>query len=210
MDSAGAPVLAELYGVTASSHHTTLGDLDGNGSSDLVATHNVLGFDRVSVTLNLVGGISQHPANQLSEEGQDVTFSVETTFPEPVEYRWRHNGRELSDGFSLFCATVAGVTTATLTLHRPTVFDAGEYDVVIRSSCLQLISHSANLLVQSDECLGDLNGSRTIGIDDLTVLLSNFGQPQNVPPDGGDLNCDDAVGLSDLTLLLSVFGTNCP
>jgi len=58
------------------------------------------------------------------------------------------------------------------------------------------------------ECVGDLNGDRTVGLDDLAVLLTNFGAPDAMPEDG-DVDGDADVDLADLTLLLAAFGTTC-
>ena len=59
-------------------------------------------------------------------------------------------------------------------------------------------------------CPGDLDGDGTIGLGDLSVLLSNFGTVSGAEPEDGDLTGDGAVDLGDLSALLSVFGTTCP
>jgi probable HAF family extracellular repeat protein len=60
------------------------------------------------------------------------------------------------------------------------------------------------------ECLfhGDLNDDRTISLDDLSLLLSDYGCTGFVCP--GDITDDGRVDLSDLALLLSAYGTTCP
>lgn len=54
-------------------------------------------------------------------------------------------------------------------------------------------------------CLGDLNFSGAVGLEDLAVLLTNFGATINGYRNG-DLNCDGRVDLTDLAMLLSRFG----
>jgi hypothetical protein len=57
---------------------------------------------------------------------------------------------------------------------------------------------------------GDLDGDCAVGLQDLTILLSNFGDTSGVNYSNGDLDADGDVDLSDLTRLLSVYGTTCP
>lgn len=52
---------------------------------------------------------------------------------------------------------------------------------------------------------GDLTGDCNVAIDDLIILLSNFGSPQGTFP-RGDVDHDGDVDISDLTLLLSNWG----
>jgi|GEM_PF-1832804 len=59
------------------------------------------------------------------------------------------------------------------------------------------------------DCPGDITGDGQVALDDLGILLSNFGTPSGATPDDGDLNGDGAVDLADLALLLSAFGTVC-
>jgi hypothetical protein len=58
-------------------------------------------------------------------------------------------------------------------------------------------------------CPGDLDGNRTVDINDLSTLLSNYGTLEGAALADGDLNGDGAVDLDDLTLLLSNFGATC-
>lgn len=57
------------------------------------------------------------------------------------------------------------------------------------------------------DCPSDLNGDRVVGLDDLSILLGNFGQPGG--PDDGDLDGDGEITLADLSILLGAFGTEC-
>lgn len=51
---------------------------------------------------------------------------------------------------------------------------------------------------------GDVNGDNTVNVNDLTMLLDNFGAVgENVP---GDVNNDSIVNVNDLTILLDNFG----
>jgi len=69
------------------------------------------------------------------------------------------------------------------------------------------LNHNGRL--DSCECLGDVTGDRRIGLDDLALLLSNFGRPSGATTEDGDIDGDQAVTLLDLAILLSRFGTLC-
>jgi len=55
------------------------------------------------------------------------------------------------------------------------------------------------------DCPADLNGSGTVDLDDLNIVLSNFGQQTS----NGDVNGDGVVDLDDLNAVLAAFGTSC-
>lgn len=54
-------------------------------------------------------------------------------------------------------------------------------------------------------CGGDITGDMQVSLDDLAVLLSNFGRAG-----AGDLNGSCLVDLADLAILLANFGMSCP
>ncbi|MCC6361416.1 MAG: M28 family peptidase [Phycisphaerales bacterium] len=58
-------------------------------------------------------------------------------------------------------------------------------------------------------CPADLDGSGDIGITDLSILLSHFGDTQAIAADG-DLDGDADVDITDLSLILAAFGAACP
>lgn len=58
------------------------------------------------------------------------------------------------------------------------------------------------------ECPGDIDGSGSVELSDLALLLSNFGATG--PGADGDLDADGDVDLADLAALLSAFGSACP
>ena len=55
------------------------------------------------------------------------------------------------------------------------------------------------------QCVGDLNGSGVISFEDLVMLISAWG---NLCPDGcaEDLNCNGVVDSGDLLIILSRWG----
>jgi hypothetical protein len=50
---------------------------------------------------------------------------------------------------------------------------------------------------------GDINGDGTVGVDDLLIMLSQWGSCSGC---SGDLDGNGYVGVDDLLLLLSNFG----
>jgi hypothetical protein len=52
----------------------------------------------------------------------------------------------------------------------------------------------------------DLNGDGHTGLEDLAVLLANFGRTSGMTFEQGDLDGDVDVDVADLSLLLSQFG----
>jgi hypothetical protein len=58
-------------------------------------------------------------------------------------------------------------------------------------------------------CTGDLDGDQTIGLADLSLILSNFGIPSDATPEQGDLDGDGDVDLTDLSSMLALFGSSC-
>lgn len=59
------------------------------------------------------------------------------------------------------------------------------------------------------DCAGDVNGDAEVDLDDLAILLTNFGTPGGAERVDGDLDGDGDVDISDLAVLLTLFGTVC-
>jgi len=65
------------------------------------------------------------------------------------------------------------------------------------------------LLVEEVLCPGDATGDNQVTLEDLAVLLSNYGTTSGATVEDGDFTGDGAVTLEDLAILLSNFGTIC-
>ncbi|MCA9245141.1 MAG: hypothetical protein KDA32_14375, partial [Phycisphaerales bacterium] len=59
------------------------------------------------------------------------------------------------------------------------------------------------------ECLGDVNGDRTVNLQDLSAFLGSFGKTGDASWIDGDFDGDKDVDLADLAAILSVFGAIC-
>lgn len=64
-------------------------------------------------------------------------------------------------------------------------------------------------VVQAPPCPGDVDGDLDVDLNDLTILLSNFGLAGGATLRDGDINGDGMVDLTDLAMLLSRFGVVC-
>ncbi len=60
-----------------------------------------------------------------------------------------------------------------------------------------------------EPCEGDLDGDRDVDLDDLAILLANYGMTSGAAYEDGDLDGDEDVDLNDLAMLLAVYGTTC-
>ena len=93
--------------------------------------------------------------------------------------------------FAGWSEPVAGITSIVLTATRPD-FDEVRID---------------NLAFGAAACPGDLDRNGDVDLDDLAVLLGDFGCTAGC---AGDVDGDGDSDLTDLSLLLANFGTTCP
>lgn len=130
-------------------------------------------------------------------EGSPAMFSV-TASGSGNTYQWRHN-----------MMPIGGATNATYSIGSVSTGDAGDYDVVITNSCGSTSSAVATLGVCVTGTLGDLNSDCDVDLEDLSVLLSNFGTMDGATYGQGDLSLDGDVDIEDLSLLLANYGAHC-
>jgi hypothetical protein len=82
------------------------------------------------------------PQNVTTNMGSDVQFTVTATGTPPPTFQWRKDGNSLADGSS-----IAGSTTAQLTVRNVQPGDAGNYDVVVANVAGNVTSQPATLTV---------------------------------------------------------------
>lgn len=117
-----------------------------------------------------------------------------------VVYQWFKDGNAID-----------GATLSSFAIPMATVDDAGDYYVEITNLCGTTVSDIATVTIRVP-CTGDINEDLSIGLSDLSLLLSSFGLCDGTPGfiAGADLNDTNCVDLTDLSMLLAVFGSDCP
>jgi len=103
--------LSNVFGADAGGYSVVLSNASGTVTS-AVATLTVI--DPL---------LTGQPVNQFTNAGQTVSFSVTVLGTQPLYYRWRQNGVELT-----------GATSSTLTLTNLQATNAGNYDVVVTNA----------------------------------------------------------------------------
>lgn len=114
----------------------------------------------------------------------------------PISYlaRWDGVGWHSTEG-------TYNAAISTIEFHSGSLFSGGTYTAGPgNSTCISRL-----------EILGplsDLTGDHRVGVDDLAILLSQFGLDTPTEP-SADLDSNGVVNLSDLAILLSEFGQQC-
>jgi len=86
--------------------------------------------------------ITAQPQSRTVPAGTTAVFGVTAAGTQPIVYRWQKSGANLADG-----GNISGVDTATLTLSKVTLAEAGSYSVAITNAAGSTNSSSAVLSV---------------------------------------------------------------
>lgn len=145
---------------------------------------------------NTPPAISSDPADQAVCQGAGVSFSVAASGAGTLSYQWRKDG-----------GAIAGANSATYAIASTTAGDAGSYDCVVSNECNSSTSAAAALTICTGN-VADVTGDCLVNLNDLAVVLANFGISGANHSDG-DVNGDTVVNLSDLADVLGNFGVGC-
>jgi hypothetical protein len=119
---------------------------DQSGAYDVVVTNAYGSATSHSATLTvgpcLAPVITAGPTGGAVLEGGTLALSVSADGIPPLDYQWRKDGQNLSDG-----GRYAGTTTATSTIHPVQGDDAGSYEVVVGNRCATVTSDPAIITV---------------------------------------------------------------
>lgn len=179
-------------------------DVDGGRTTLRTPVYNLSG--RSNIVIGYWRWYSNDQGNAPNEDVflVDVTdnngttwTNVETVGPAGPETSggWRYHQFRLSD----FVTPTAQVRLRFIAqdLGTGSIVEAAIDDFEIRE-----------IECQEPPCPGDLNGDRTVDLNDLTILLGDFGC--SGPSCAADLNASGSTDLNDLTMLLAYFGATCP
>ncbi len=163
------------------------------------------------------------PASLTINSGDNASFSV-TAAGGNLSYQWRKDGNNLTDGGS-----IAGATSATLTITGAVAADAGSYDVVVSNVAGSVTSAAATLTINGGgpagcspadiaNTDGDPGADNAIDNGDFTLFFSAFfldpSDPNSLLADiantDGDPGADGVVDNGDFTLFFSAFFAGCP
>jgi hypothetical protein len=87
------------------------------------------------------------------------------------------------------------------------LYIGGDFTVLTRDGINYARERLARLRAGTPDepCPADVNGSGSVDLADLNLVLANFGQASS----SGDVNGDGQVNLADLNAVLAAFGTMC-
>ncbi|MEI9920903.1 MAG: immunoglobulin domain-containing protein [Bacteroidota bacterium] len=119
-----------------------------------------------ALTLNNTPTITSQPAGGNKIAGQSITFTIAAT-GNSLTYRWRKGTTTLADN-----ANINGAATTSLTLSNLVVADAGDYNCVVSSSCENVASNNATLVVDKITPVISLTSTKTSGDIGEELLIS--------------------------------------
>lgn len=115
------------------------------GANYLFALDSNNGIKAFALNTNYVPpsvSIVAHPTDRTVMEGASATFSALAASTQPLVYRWRFNGTNLTDG-----PTISGANTNTLILRNVTTNAAGTYSLFVSNAFGNATSSNAVLAV---------------------------------------------------------------
>ena len=117
--------------------------------------------------------ITGQPQSQTVNQGAVVNFSVTASGSQPLSYRWRFNGLNLSEG-----GRISGTSTTNLTISNVQSGDAGGYSVVVTNTYGAVTSAGATLTVRVPPSITTQPVSQTISVgDQVTFSVDANGTP---------------------------------
>src|SRR5262249_17634279 len=122
-----------------------------------------------NAALNVSGPpfIISQPASQTIGAGTNASFSVTATGTQPLGFRWRFNGTNLSNS-----SQFSGVLTPSLTISNAQTVNAGGYSVLVTNSLGTTTSSVATLTVIAPLMVVAVSNELT----SITLLPNNHAQ----------------------------------
>jgi hypothetical protein len=104
-----------------------------------------------SLSSNAAPLVVSQPVSRTNQIGTTTSFSVSAVGMEPLNYQWRKDGINLTDGSS-----VSGVTTTNLTIFNIQPGDTGNYTVVVTNAYGSITSSVAVLTISGQASSQDV------------------------------------------------------
>ncbi|MHC4796835.1 MAG: immunoglobulin domain-containing protein, partial [Planctomycetota bacterium] len=95
-----------------------------------------------ALTVTELPTITQHPANDVVDEGQTAQFTVAASGEGTLSYQWQKDGGNLSNG-----GDISGATSTTLQIANAETADEGNYRCVVSNAAGSVNSNTASLTV---------------------------------------------------------------
>jgi hypothetical protein len=162
----------------------------GSSSNQLAGATTLATYSCVQNGFTGVGNVSTSPSF-VDEAAGDLRLAAGSLCIDAARNDDSGAGNTLD--FASNARFVDDPATADTGVGTPPISDMGAYEFQVDGGCP-----------------ADLDHDGTIGLADLSILLSNFGCTPNPTSCAGDVDGDGDVELSDLSVLLAAFGSRCP
>ena len=151
---------SDLSGATSDSYTIDTLARGDDGDYTVVVTNSCGSVTSATATIE-VGDpfIETEPTDVSACENDSATFSVTATSPQSLSYQWQLDGTDIT-----------GATSSSLTIDPVGLSDAGDYTVVITSSCGTTTSAAAALSVNDGIVIDTQPESQTACLDDIVTF----------------------------------------
>ncbi|MCG3125393.1 MAG: hypothetical protein CHACPFDD_00212 [Phycisphaerae bacterium] len=159
-------------------------------------------FD-VSVLADAPQILTLRQTPRLAYLGRDMSISACACGASPLEFRWRKNGANLTDGPTGSGSSIDGATMDALTITNLQIDDSGNYDIVISNPFGTVTSQTAQIsVIDCDPCDINCDGSvNGFDIESFLGMLTACCPPCS--PCAGDTNWDGSLNGFDVDPLLN-------
>jgi hypothetical protein len=154
-------------------------------------------LNSVSCDLSWAGAeFTSQPADVSTGPGGTAVFTATAVGDPGLSLRWHRDGTPLNDGDG-----ISGTDTATLTINPVRAALAGEYTLVVTTTCGEVSSNAATLTF----CAADYNLDGTVDFFDYLDFVADF---SNEAPKA-DVNGDNTVDFFDYLDYVAAFDAGC-
>ncbi|KAB2868550.1 MAG: hypothetical protein F9K37_10040, partial [Bacteroidales bacterium] len=117
--------------------------------------------DELNIIIDEPTTITAQPASTSKCIGDNATFSIAATGTN-INYQWQKNGVDL-----------ASATSSTFTINNVNKSDEGTYTCIISSECNEVLSESANLIVEEEPTIVSISPDKSVELGNSLALNIN-------------------------------------